>query len=97
MEEKAAENLRLRTVPEMAVTPREAWFAEGKAVPWEKALGCVAAETAAPYPPGIPLVCPGEVLTEEVWDALDWCRRGSVSIHGPADPELQSFRVIEDV
>lgn len=97
MEEKAAENLRLRTVPEMAVTPREAWFAEGKAVPWEKALGCVAAETAAPYPPGIPLVCPGEVLTEEVWDALDWCRRGGVSIHGPADPELQSFRVIEDV
>ena len=87
----------MREIPEMALTPREAWFAKGRTVPWKEAKGRVSAELAAPYPPGIPLICPGEILTEEIFGALERCRRQNISIHGPADPELKTFRILEDV
>jgi arginine decarboxylase len=83
----------LPSAPPAVLTPREAWFAEKETVSWEEAEGKVAAESAAPYPPGIPLICPGEVLTPEIHRALEQYRRNRIPIHGPADPELKSFRI----
>lgn len=47
------------------ITPRDAWFAKAKEVPVSEAVGEVAAQFVTPYPPGIPLICPGEEITAE--------------------------------
>ena len=52
--------------PEMVLTPREAFFAGEEAVPLTAAAGRIAAEAITPYPPGIPLVMPGERLSDDV-------------------------------
>ncbi|GKV70056.1 lysine decarboxylase [Sporosarcina sp. NCCP-2716] len=54
------------TVPELAMTPREAFYGEHETVPMEEAAGRIAADTLMIYPPGIPLVLPGERMTDEV-------------------------------
>ena len=59
---------RLRT--EAVLPPREAHFARHQRVPATQAIGRVSAETVAPYPPGIPAICPGELITAELVEAL---------------------------
>jgi arginine/lysine/ornithine decarboxylase len=65
------------------LSPREAWFAKKKTVRKEQATGKICAEIIMTYPPGIPLVCPGEMLSADVMEILD-------SLH----PDLSFFRVV---
>jgi arginine/lysine/ornithine decarboxylase len=81
-------------LPPLVMTPREAWFAEDRAVPWQLAVDEIAAEPIAPYPPGIPMICPGERITRDIWELLEAHRLSGKAIHGPADVELKSVRVI---
>lgn len=85
-----------KTCPEMAMSPREAWFAPKKTVSWSRAAGCVAGEALIPYPPGIPLIYPGERITSEVWSYMEEIRRKGLHFHGPADLKLDTLRIIEE-
>ncbi|MGV9248394.1 aminotransferase class I/II-fold pyridoxal phosphate-dependent enzyme [Streptomyces sp. NPDC003710] len=79
---------------EQAMTPRKAFFGPAENVPAERAAGRIAAETISPYPPGVPVVAPGEVITTEV---LDYLRSGvahGVLIPDAADPALETLRVV---
>lgn len=79
---------------EQAMLPREAFFAEADHVPAERAAGRIAAEMISPYPPGVPVIAPGEVITDEV---LDYLRSGvehGVLIPDAADPSLRTLRVV---
>lgn len=87
-------NFRIPKFPKMGLNPREAYFSQKRVIPWEQAAGKTAGESAAPYPPGIPLICPGEIIEPEIWEMLDQCRRDGIVLHGPASPELETFRVI---
>ena len=57
-------------IPACAMTPREALEAPGETVETAAAAGRVAAECACPCPPGVPIVMPGELITENLADAL---------------------------
>jgi arginine decarboxylase len=74
--------------------PREAWFSRSRAVPLVETRGLACAETVAVFPPGIPVLCPGEEVTGEVLEYLLSVRRLGLSCHGPADPELNLLRVV---
>lgn len=87
-------NFKMPKLPDMRLTPREAYFSRKRTVPWEEASGKTAGETAAPYPPGIPLIYPGEILEPEIWEMLDRCRKDGIVLHGPASPGLARYRVI---
>ena len=80
--------------PVVALPPREAFFAPAERVPAAQAVGRIAAETAAPYPPGIPALAPGEVVTQEVLDALqaEAARGSRVAYCG--DPTLATVAVV---
>ena len=54
-------------VPQMAIPPREAFFSPNETVAADAAVGRISAELVAPYPPGIPVLAPGEVITGEAW------------------------------
>ncbi len=75
---KSGRNFLLRPMTPMRMTPRQAFYSRKEKVPLEKAVGRIAAESITPYPPGVPIVCPGEELTEQtVRDALAY-QDGSV-------------------
>lgn len=84
-------------IPEQIMTPREAYFAEFEEIPWEEAKGKVAAEMIAPYPPGIPVIYPGERITEEIWEYLSCFKKDKRHIHGSKDGKLETIRVMKHV
>ncbi|MDD3350781.1 MAG: aminotransferase class V-fold PLP-dependent enzyme [Eubacteriales bacterium] len=84
----------LPAIPPRVITPREAFFSKKKQIPWEEAKGEVAGEMIAPYPPGIPVIYPGEIMTAEVWDYIESYRVCGRHLHGPADPTLSYFHIV---
>jgi lysine decarboxylase len=54
----------------------------------------VAGELVAAYPPGIPCLIPGELITDEVWDYLHYLKRIGAPIQGPEEPDLEYIKVI---
>ena len=82
-----------RVDPVAGIPPREAFFAAAEAVPLDAAVGRIGAELVAPYPPGIPVLAPGERITAETLDALEHARDAGVRIAYAADPTLTTLRV----
>ena len=79
--------------PVMSTAPRQAFFAAREPVPLERADGRTSAELIAPYPPGIPVLAPGEQITRDTVAALDQARAAGVRIAYAADPTLATVLV----
>lgn len=85
--EKRGEKGRVWNLPELPLPvqrlrPRQAAFARQVSVPWQAARGRVAARALVPYPPGIPLLWPGEEVTPEVLEVAEAYRRAGVELQG---------------
>lgn len=80
--------------PVTAMPPREAFFAPTETVDVRDAVGRVSVELVAPYPPGIPVLAPGEQITDGVLDALGKARADGVRVAYAADRTLQTLRVV---
>jgi arginine/lysine/ornithine decarboxylase len=78
---------------EQAVLPRDAFFGPAEQVPAERAVGRIAAEMISPYPPGVPVVAPGEVITAEVVDYLRSGVAHGFLVPDAADSALETLRV----
>ncbi|XP_009628078.1 uncharacterized protein [Nicotiana tomentosiformis] len=72
----------------MTCTPREAFFARKKIVIFEESIGEVCGEFICPFPPGIPVLIPGEVITKRAVDYLIQVRDQGAFLKGAADPLL---------
>jgi arginine decarboxylase len=81
---------------ELAMTPREAFLGPQEVVPFEQAVGRVAAESLAAYPPGIPNVLPGERLSAETLEYIEQALAHGGSLRGASDRELRTLRVAVD-
>jgi arginine/lysine/ornithine decarboxylase len=79
---------------EAVLLPREAFFARTEDVAAEKAVGRICAEQITPYPPGIPVLLPGERIDAEVLDYLRTGLRAGMVLPDPTDPELGTIRVV---
>ncbi|WP_159675507.1 aminotransferase class I/II-fold pyridoxal phosphate-dependent enzyme [Streptomyces mexicanus] len=79
---------------EQALLPRDAFFGAAESVPADRAAGRIAAEMISPYPPGVPVVAPGEVITDEVLDSLRSGVAHGFLIPDAADPTLETLRVV---
>jgi arginine decarboxylase len=82
-----------RVDPVTAPPPRHAFFAESDTVPIDQAVGQIGAEPVAPYPPGLPVLGPGEKITPATLAALDQAHAAGVRIAYAADPSLATLRV----
>jgi lysine decarboxylase len=82
-------------VPTVAVSMRDAYFADTEYVSAEKAIGRVSADLIAPYPPGVAVVAPGEVLTEAIVSGLAATQKAGVRIAYASDATLATYRVIK--
>ena len=79
---------------ELAMTPREAYLGAQEVVPAQQAVGRIAAESLATYPPGIPNVLPGERLTAETLAYIRGTLELGGSIRGASDRRLRTVRVV---
>jgi lysine decarboxylase len=82
-------------VPTVAVSMREAYFADTEFVSVSQAIGRISADLIAPYPPGVAVVAPGEVLTEAIIAGLSATQIAGVRIAYASDATLASYRVIK--
>ena len=78
------------------MTPRDAFLGPQEVVPARAAVGRVAAESLAAYPPGIPNVLPGERLTAETLDYIQRALDQGGSLRGASDRRLRTLRVVLD-
>jgi arginine decarboxylase len=83
-----------RTLHEQVMTPRQAFFAPRERVQFEQAIGRVSAELVAPYPPGIPALAPGEIVSAELVAALRDEVAGGTRMAGVSDPALATLFVV---
>jgi len=79
---------------ESVALPRDAFFGATENVAADSAAGRIAAEQITPYPPGIPVVVPGERLTQPVIDYLRSGLAAGMVVPDPADTTLETFRVV---
>lgn len=79
---------------EMAMTPRDAFFADTETVPLGESVGRVAAESACPYPPGIPAVVPGAIVSQGAVDQLSAVLEMGGVVTGARDPTLATLEVV---
>src|SRR6478752_4995816 len=82
--------------PVAVISPRAAFFAPRERVPAGRAVGRVAAETAAPYPPGIPALAPGELITDEIMVALQREAAAGTRVAYCSDATLETLLVVAD-
>jgi arginine/lysine/ornithine decarboxylase len=80
----------------LEVPPREAYFGPQEVVPFDEAVGRVAAESLAAYPPGIPNVLPGERLTQETVDYIREVVEHGGWVRGAVDRSLRTIRVVSE-
>jgi lysine decarboxylase len=80
--------------PKVAMSPREAFFAPRETVPAARAAGRISAETIAPYPPGIPAIAPGEVISATLLASLREAAAAGTRISACADPTLETVQVV---
>jgi arginine/lysine/ornithine decarboxylase len=79
---------------ETVALPRDAFFGPTEDVPRRDAVGRVAAEQITPYPPGIPVVVPGERINSAIIDYLESGLQAGMVLPDPADPSLETIRVV---
>ncbi len=80
--------------PEVVASPQEAFYANKKSLPIEQSVGCVCSEFVMCYPPGIPILAPGERITKEILDYIEYAKIKGCSMTGPEDPDILKINVL---
>ena len=86
-------SLSWSVVPTVAMSIRDAYFADTEFVLANDAIGRISADLIAPYPPGVAVVAPGEVLTEQIVNGLATTQKAGVRIAYASDASLATYRV----
>ena len=74
--------------PEVVMSPQEAFYAETISVPIGSSAGCICSEFVMCYPPGIPILAPGEKITEDILEYIKYAKEKGCSMTGPEDRRL---------
>jgi arginine/lysine/ornithine decarboxylase len=77
------------------LTPRQAFFSSSQTIPIEESINQISAELICPYPPGIPVIMPGEMITQASIETLQQVLKLGGIITGATDPELKTIQIID--
>lgn len=84
------------STPRLAMNPREAFYAKTTVVTLRQAIGRTIADMIMVYPPGIPILLPGEIVTADNVEYIEENLRAGLPVQGPDDPTIQTVRVVVD-
>ena len=82
--------------PEVVCSPQEAFYAKKKSIPIDKSAGLVCSEFVMCYPPGIPILAPGERITKEILDYITYAKTKGCSMTGPEDPQIEYINILDE-
>ena len=82
--------------PTVLVSPQTAFYAEKKAVPIRETKGMICSEFVMCYPPGIPILAPGELITQEIIDYIIYAKEKGCSMQGMQDTEIEYLYVLSE-
>lgn len=91
---ESATALSWSVVPERGISMRDAYFAATEMVSAASALGRISADLIAPYPPGVAVIAPGEILTAQILEGLKASKDAGVRIAYATDASLDTYRVV---
>jgi lysine decarboxylase len=91
---ESATALSWSVVPQRGISMRDAYFAKTEMISAEAAEGRISADLIAPYPPGVAVVAPGEVLTAQILQGLNASKVAGVRIAYATDSSLATYRVV---
>ena len=83
-------------IPKKVISPREAFYKPKKSVKIENSEGKICGENIVPYPPGISIISPGEVITKDIIEYLHLCIKEGMNISGIKDTKFEYIQVIEN-
>ncbi len=83
--------------PTVAVSPQKAFYAEKESLPIRETAGRICGESVMCYPPGIPMLAPGEVITQEIIDYILFAKEKGCSMQGPESPDISKLNVLKEV
>jgi arginine/lysine/ornithine decarboxylase len=89
-------HVRTPDMPELALTPREAFYRRSESLEFQQSAGRIAAEFVMVYPPGIPILMPGERITQANIGYISEHIEAGLPVQGPEDPLLKKIRVVAD-
>lgn len=84
-------------VPPSVLKPRDAFYSVTRSVELENATGMISGEMLMAYPPGIPILCPGEVITDEIIQYVKILKMTGLDVQGTEDPEVNSIKIIDPI
>lgn len=80
--------------PRVVVSPQSAFYAEKESLPLQETIGRICSEFVMCYPPGIPILAPGEEVTEEILEYIVYAKEKGCSMTGPEDAEIARLNVL---
>ena len=83
--------------PQVVLSPQDAFYAEKQSLPLEESAGHVCSEFVMCYPPGIPILAPGERITPEIVRYIQYAKEKGCSMTGPEDPDIRRLNVLKGV
>lgn len=81
--------------PQVAVSPQDAFYADKEKVELKDAPGRISGEFVMCYPPGIPILAPGERITRPILDYIAYAKEKGCSMTGPEDPGIERLNVLK--
>ena len=83
--------------PHVAVSPQDAFYAAKESLPIRETEGRICSEFVMCYPPGIPILAPGEKITKPILDYIQYAKEKGCSMTGPENPEIEYLNVLKGV
>lgn len=83
--------------PQVAVSPQDAFYADKESLLIRETEGRVCSEFVMCYPPGIPILAPGERITKEILDYIEYAKEKGCSMTGPENPDIERLNVLKGV
>ena len=80
--------------PEVVCSPQEAFYSQKKSIPINASSGFVCSEFVMCYPPGIPILAPGERITKDIIDYIQYAKAKGCSMTGSEDPDINNINVL---
>ena len=80
--------------PQVVTSPQDAFYADKCSLPLRETEGKVCSEFVMCYPPGIPILAPGERITAEILDYIEYAKAKGCNMTGPEDPDILRLNVL---
>ncbi|MDD3223935.1 MAG: aminotransferase class I/II-fold pyridoxal phosphate-dependent enzyme [Clostridium sp.] len=92
---KKSDFIDIPPIPEQILIPRKAFYGDKISIPLSESSGEISGEFLLAYPPGIPVLCPGERITPEIINYIKKLKETGLYVQGTEDPEVLNIKVLK--